>query len=153
MTISRPRTLAVLAAASVAVVGAGLAVPAYASSHATHTRVVHGHLVESSDFGWSTGYVSIDRDYTAKKVQFASDITTCRAHSSTATRARCDVALGLRGGLITLTFEAVQGASTEHGTVTGGTGEYRHARGSVTIVEGTNGSGPSTADWTLHVTY
>ena len=54
--------------------------------------------------------------------------------------ARCDVGLGLAGGLITITFTESDGSSTAYGRVTGGSGDYAGARGRVVIHERDNGA-------------
>jgi hypothetical protein len=98
------------------------------------------HVVGDSDIRTPRGYIAIDKDYGPSGKQVGSDVTTCRAASRAATTARCDVGLGLAGGLLTITFTETEASPVFHGTVTGGTGAYRNATGTVTGHEERNGA-------------
>ena len=152
-TLMTKRAAAMTVAAAAALGAAFVpAATAAASAKTPATQTIRGHLIESSDFGWATGYVSIDKDFRPNGTRLASDMTTCRAANTAAPAARCDAAIGLRKGMITITFLETGSPAPVHGQVTGGTGAYAGAKGSVTIVEGHNSKGPSTADWTIQLT-
>jgi hypothetical protein len=80
-------------------------------------------------------------------------VTTCRASAPSATSASCDAALAFKQGIVEISFTEKQGSSNINGLVTGGSGIYDHARGTVSITEGSNSDGPSTAIWTLRLIY
>jgi hypothetical protein len=118
---------------------------ATAADATTRTHTIKGHLIESSDWGWSTGYVSIDNDLNAKNHPFASDVTTCRAPSPTATKATCEAAIAFKKGLVVVKFVESTKPGPIHGRIVAGTGRYHGATGTVTIREGDNtDDGPPT---------
>jgi hypothetical protein len=98
------------------------------------------HVVGDSDIRTPRGYIAIDKDYGPSGAQVGSDVTTCRAASRPATTARCGVGVGLADGLLIITFTETEGNPVFRGTVTGGTGTYRHATGTVTGHEEPNGA-------------
>ena len=84
LTTKRAAAMTVAAAAAL---GAAFvpAATAAASAKTPATQTIRGHLIESSDFGWATGYVSIDKDFRPDGTRLASDMTTCRAANAAAT--------------------------------------------------------------------
>jgi hypothetical protein len=108
-------------------------------------RTWHLKVVPVSDLSTKDGFVAVNDDLNASGRKVGSDVTTCRGTGAQPQRARCDVALALGGGLIELTFTMRSGDSTANGVVTGGTGAFSGARGTVQIHE----TGGSHADVTL----
>jgi hypothetical protein len=105
-----------------------------------HAQVLQLHVTPVSFIDTSPGYVASDDDYDANGIKVGSDVTTCRPVPGNDDTARCDVGLGLSGGLITITFNESDASATAFGRVTGGTGIYAGARGPVVIDEGDNGA-------------
>ncbi|MEP9381823.1 hypothetical protein [Nocardioides sp. KR10-350] len=147
--------LAAVPVAAATAVGLALTGGAADAGHpAARYHTVSGHLIESSSWGWPTGYVSLDDDYSVAGKKIASDVTTCRGSSPTATTAACEAAIAFKGGLVVVGWTATTKPGPIRATVLGGTGTYRHVRGFAVIREGDNsGDGPSTADWTMRIAY
>ena len=122
------------------------ATPALATTadqpHPTHerTQVLHLRVTPVSFIDTFPGYVAIDDDFDLNGAKVGSDVTTCRPVPGDNSTARCDVGLGLAGGLITITFTESDTSTTAYGRVTSGTGAYTGVRGPVVINEGADGA-------------
>ena len=112
------------------------------NAHPAHetTQVLHLRVAPVSFIDTSPGYVAIDDDFDLTGAKVGSDVTTCRPAPGDNETARCDVGLGLAGGLLTITFTESDTSATAYGRVTGGTGAYTGVRGSVVIKEGDDGA-------------
>ena len=137
------RTLALGTAAAI-----GLVTPALAAAHTSApsqpdrstTVVRHFHVKPLSFIDTHPGYVALDADFNGKGKRVGSDVTTCRPGKREKRTARCDVGLGLRGGLITITFTQSSGSKKSHGRITGGTGAFAGVSGTVLIKEHKRGA-------------
>jgi hypothetical protein len=138
-----PMTLPTGLTAGVVAAAPALSRPSHSDHHTRHLQVV-----PVSDLSTSNGFVAVNNDLNASGEQVGSDVTTCRGQRTQPQLARCDVALALSGGIIEITFTMKAGVSTAKGVVTGGTGTFRGASGTVEIHE----LGGSRADVTLTLT-
>jgi hypothetical protein len=115
----------ITAAGTVAALATGgclLALPASAGS-ATHT--IHFKALTKSQAGLGKhGGVSFDHDVTPGKGLIGYDVVSFVGKSSG------DVAVGLKGGLLLAHLKFTKNGALS-GSVTGGTGAYAHAKGTV----------------------
>lgn len=116
--------------------GASAAAGSQATVHVRHFHVKPISFIDTH----RPGYVAIDADFNAKGKRVGSDVTTCRAVPGQKKTARCDVGLGLAGGLITIRFTESSGSKVAHGRITGGTGQYLGVYGRVVIEEHKDGA-------------
>jgi hypothetical protein len=122
-----------IAAAGVAVVlggAGGLALPAVASAHpATHTLKFTSVAVNSAGFTSTTSALQETDVNSAGKTIGFDDLYVTISGSSTA---KGSVALDIRGGFLYGTITTTNAGKTFHGTVTGGTGAFAKATGTIT---------------------
>ena len=134
---ARKSVLALGVSASAAVLGAALALPAVAGG-ATHPHTLHFVANSQVSVGLGKhGGAAVDKDVNHGKL-VGYDLVSFTGQST------ADVAVALPGGLLyaSLQFSDSGGLT---GTVTGGTGPYAHARGTVS---GMN-TGKTTTDVTV----
>jgi hypothetical protein len=130
----RWKNVAVVAA--VAAAPAALLQVAPAAADSPRTDVLRLHVAPLEDVDTGAGFVAANRDLTQDGHVVGYDVTTCRSESN---GPACDVGLGLARGLLLITFTPGDG-DTFTGVVTGGTGTYAHAKGSVLIHETSDGA-------------
>lgn len=128
--MNRPAATAVIGAsltAALAVTGAGIvqASPATAS----HTLHFTSRELRTTPLG-KTEMAEVDRDFAASKT-LGFNATHCTFDFTTGV-AHCNLAAAFKGGMLygKIAVNGMQG--TGKGTVTGGTGAYKGARGTVT---------------------
>ena len=107
-----------------------------AAADSPKTGVLRLHVAPLADVDTDAGFVAANRDLTQDGRVVGYDVTTCRPEAK---RPVCDVGLGLAHGLLLLSFTPGDG-DTFTGSVTGGTGAYEHAKGSVLIHETGDGA-------------
>jgi hypothetical protein len=115
-----------IAATVVAATAAG--VPALAAGSAK-TVTQHFHAKSSSSvLAFSrTAYVSTDNDVKSGKT-IGRDVLSC---TDTAGTSRCHVAFAQNGGFLYAKFSLADTTGVLKGTVTGGTGAFAHAKGTL----------------------
>lgn len=145
------RTAIVIASAAVIASGAGVALAAGGQGAAQATKhgptILRLHVVGASDFDLASGYIAVNQDYNRAGKHVGSDVTTCRPADASGSKARCDVGLALKGGLLTLTFVRSGDSPVFVGKIIDGTGRFRNARGTL---KGT-GNSDGTADVVLTI--
>jgi hypothetical protein len=121
--------VATLAVATVAVAGAGIGVAA--ASGGSHTVTFTAQQLKGLNGGKTFDAAEVDKVH-GKVVGF--DTYHCTFNQSTH-KAKCDAAFSQPKGLVYVTATITQ-QGTGSGTVTGGSGSYAHAKGTVTLAPG-----------------
>lgn len=130
MTVTR---LALAVATAAATLATWQLTPALADDRG---QTLHLHVAPLTDVDTTSGFVAANADRTPDGQTVGFDVTTCRQTSSGPT---CDVGLGLAAGMLLLSFTPGDG-DTFTGVVTGGTGDYAHAKGTVLVHETGDGA-------------
>ena len=137
----RRRVVVPLALAGVA---AGVAASGFGAADAATVRhTLRLTAVQISDVMVRGVDVATDRDMQHGKVT-GYDVTSCRIHLSTRT-ATCQVAVARAGGMIVGRARINLATGAGHGVITGGTGTFSGARGTIS----TRATGPATTRVTL----
>jgi hypothetical protein len=123
------KTALVTGGLAAAVVAATAAVPALAASGAK--TVTERFAAESSSsplFVGKTSFVSTDNDVHSGKT-IGRDVLSCTDSGTGASH--CHVAFAQKGGFLYAKFALTDTTGVLKGTVTGGTGSYAHAKGTL----------------------
>lgn len=118
-----------LAAGSLAATGVGVGVAATAST--THTLNFNLKQLNFHAFG-KTAFVETQRA-TTNAGKFAGYDLVQGTYNSKTKVSKVDVSVGLKGGVLYLHFRQKGDAQTSTGSVTGGTGKYKGAKGTATV--------------------
>jgi hypothetical protein len=123
-----------IAVAAAVLTAAGLTTAALATNSDAGTPAARSHVQRFHAHATAqlattkTTFVLAERDVTGHKV-IGHDVLYCR---STRTHSNCQIALAQQGGLIYAHFLLRDSDHSIRGTITGGTGHYRGARGTIT---------------------
>jgi hypothetical protein len=121
--------VAAASATAAALAVAILAWPAHASGSATsHTLRITATRAAEVQFG-KAGFTEADKVRTRAGRTLGTDVSDCTPVSST--KADCNGALGLKGGLLDARFSVNLANGHIAGTVTGGTRAYKQATGTI----------------------
>jgi hypothetical protein len=124
------RSIAAAAAAAVLGMTGALLLPAVASAHSiSHTLKLISVEVKSVTFTKTTfGVQDTDANTAGKTIGFDDLYVTITGRNS----ATADVAFDFKGGFLYGTLTTSNGSTTFSGKVTGGTGAYKGAAGTIT---------------------
>ena len=137
------RTSIAAAGAAVVLAGTGaLLLPAVASAHSTtHTLKFTAVQLKSSNFSKTAGG-SAEKDVNSAGKIIGYDVTNFQFHPATNT-ASGGVALSTSGGFLYGALKFTSTSNVVHGTITGGTGAFKGATGTITGTQ--NKAGTQTA--------
>jgi hypothetical protein len=120
--------MSTLAAGSLAVTGVGVGTSVAASSAPTsHTLTFKSKQVSSKRL--KSAVINVDKDVKAGKY-IGNDVV--RFTFTKKNSAKATVAAAFKGGLIYASFNSTQNGTISAGKVTGGTGQFKNATGTIT---------------------
>lgn len=117
---------AVLATTTAAVLATGAGAGATPAPARVHTQHFHAKATAQLPTG-KTDFVLAEQDIVGSTV-IGHDVLYCQA---TATHSNCQIAFAQRGGLIYARFLLRDSDHSLRGAITGGSGRYRHAHGTI----------------------